>query len=236
MDIAEKVLRAKTDLDDVYEAGKKAEYDEFWDTFQENGSRTNYGYAFYKAWNDVIFKPKYDIKPITKNDTDGMFQYSQITNLTKLLNKQGVKLDFSECARLNATFDRSKITDIPPIDAKNIKSMAMAFYSCSQLTKLELNNVREDCTFDRTFSYLRLTELIISGIIGNNGFDVHWSKNLTAESIDSIVRALTTAKSGLTITLPVGAYNRHAERYGASVTEALWAEKRAHWSINELAV
>ena len=81
-----------------------------------------------------------------------------------------------------------------------------------------------------------LEEITVEGTIGQNGFDIHWSKNLTAKSIDSIVRALTTAKSGLTITLPVGAYNRHAERYGASVTEALWAEKRAHWSINELAV
>ena len=40
MDIAEKVLRAKTDLDDVYEAGKKAEYDAFWDEYQDYGNRT----------------------------------------------------------------------------------------------------------------------------------------------------------------------------------------------------
>ena len=32
MDIAEKVLRQKKDFDDVYEAGKKAEYDEFCDS------------------------------------------------------------------------------------------------------------------------------------------------------------------------------------------------------------
>ena len=38
MNITEKVLRQKQDFDDVYEAGKKAEYDAFWDAFQDNGN------------------------------------------------------------------------------------------------------------------------------------------------------------------------------------------------------
>ena len=95
----------------------------------------------------------------------------------------------------------------------------------------------ENQVFTGTFlNCIALENITIEGTIGQNGFDIHWSTELTAESIDSIVRALTTTKTGLTITLPVGAYDKHAERYGASVTEALWAEKRAYWSINELAV
>ena len=255
MNITEKVLRQKQDFDDVYEAGKKAEYDaiydiikplencvnggtvdakswydEFWDEYQDYGNRTNYGYAFCMAWNDVTFKPKYDIKPINTYDADSMFQYAHITNLTELLNKQGVKLDFSECERLSATFDRSNITDIPPIDAKNIKSMTMVFYSCNKLTKLELNNVREDCTFDRAFSYLYLTDLIISGVIGNNGVNLQWSKSLTADSLKSIINALSTTTTGLTITLPATAQANYEAVYGTGSWGVLVAT-RSNWTI-----
>jgi hypothetical protein len=96
----------------------------------------------------------------------------------------------------------------------------MAFYSCSNLTKLELNNVREDCTFDRAFSYLYLTELIISGIIGNNGVNLQWSKSLTADSLKSIINALSTTTTGLTITLPTTAQSKYDEKYG----EGAWLD------------
>ena len=33
-------------IDDVYAAGKKAEYDAFWDVCQNNGERNDYQYAF----------------------------------------------------------------------------------------------------------------------------------------------------------------------------------------------
>jgi hypothetical protein len=42
----EKVLQLKQDFDEVYDAGKQAEYDAFWDVFQNNGNRTDYARAF----------------------------------------------------------------------------------------------------------------------------------------------------------------------------------------------
>ena len=45
----------------VYDAGKKSQYDEFWDSYQENGTCTNYNYAFYgRGWTNKTFNPKYD--------------------------------------------------------------------------------------------------------------------------------------------------------------------------------
>lgn len=207
MDIAQKVLQLKDDFDDVYEAGKKAEYDEFWDNLQGNGNRLHYAYAFaFEGWNDTNYNPKY---PITVNHIEGianMFNWNQKVTDTKVV------ISVTN-GKMNNAFANTSIKTIPSLEVNGVTNFSNAFLSCKYLEELNL-----------------------SGVIDINGFDIHWSTKLTAESIDSIVRALTTAKSGLTITLPVGAYNRHAERYGASVTEALWAEKRAYWSINELAV
>ena len=38
-------------------------YDKFWDMFQQNGTRTEYRYAFaYTGWTEEMFKPKYPFK------------------------------------------------------------------------------------------------------------------------------------------------------------------------------
>ena len=40
-----------TDIPKVYEKGKQAERDEFWDAYQENGKRTQYNFAFAVGCN-----------------------------------------------------------------------------------------------------------------------------------------------------------------------------------------
>lgn len=48
---------------DVFESGKQAQYDAFWDKFQNYGNRTKYPYAFYgDGWTTDILKPKYSIE------------------------------------------------------------------------------------------------------------------------------------------------------------------------------
>lgn len=60
------VVTAKEDGSGGYEQGveegKQAEYDRFWDIFQENGNRTWYWGAFAgPGWTDETLKPKYTI-------------------------------------------------------------------------------------------------------------------------------------------------------------------------------
>lgn len=60
--------------------GKKAEYDRFWDAFQENGSKKGYLYAFSgRGWSDDTFKPKYPLTGITNGNS--MFAYSGVKNI-----------------------------------------------------------------------------------------------------------------------------------------------------------
>ena len=225
MNIADKLKKIAENEPKVYEAGynigfAKGETNEnnfFWARYQHHGSRDSYSYAFFgTGWNDATYNPQYDIYTEPKIDRARyMFAWSGI-------------VDTKVPIEINGGTNSSGL----PVVEEGI------FLGCKRLIiirELYINNY--NATYNRWFEGCEsLTKITIKGQIKNNGFDIHWSKDLTAESIDSIVGALTTEKSGLTITLPAGAYNRHAKRYGASVTKALWAEKKAHWSINELAV
>lgn len=69
MSIAEKLTTIAENQEKVFEAGKKAEYDRFWDEFQDYGNRTQYSYAFcYGGWNDETYNPKYTIRPTSCNN------------------------------------------------------------------------------------------------------------------------------------------------------------------------
>ena len=68
MSIAEKLVTVAENQQKVFDAGKKAEYDRFWDAFQDYGNRTVYTNAFcYDGWNDEIYNPKYTIRPTSCN-------------------------------------------------------------------------------------------------------------------------------------------------------------------------
>ena len=46
----------------LFEAGKKAQYDAFWDRYQDYGDRRDYTMLFAGAgWTPETFKPKYKI-------------------------------------------------------------------------------------------------------------------------------------------------------------------------------
>ena len=68
MSIADKLVTIAENQEKLFDAGKKAEYDRFWDAFQDYGNRTVYTNAFcYGGWNDEIYNPKYTIRPTSCN-------------------------------------------------------------------------------------------------------------------------------------------------------------------------
>ena len=63
MSIADKLTQIAENEQAVFDAGKKSEYDTFWDSYQENGNKVAYRLAFFgSGWNDTTFHPKYPIK------------------------------------------------------------------------------------------------------------------------------------------------------------------------------
>lgn len=225
MNTADKLKKIAENEPKVYEAGyniglAKGKTDAnnfFWERYQHHGDRNSYSYAFFgTGWNDATYNPQYKIYTEPKTDRARyMFAWSGIVDTKVPIEING----------------GTNSSGLPVVEE-------CIFLGCKRLTTIEELYINDyKAPYTRWFEGCEnLTKITIKGQIKNNGFDIHWSKDLTAESIDSIVRALTTDKSGLIITLPSEAKNKHAERYGASVTEALWAEKEVCWDINELAV
>ena len=233
MDIAEKVLRQKQDFDDVYKAGKKAEYDAFWDMIQDYGNRTNYNTAFAR-WNCEYVRPKY--KVIAK---DGQSAGSVFSNMLELKKVEAKYFDFSQKetgANHNTgyyyTFSGcSKIEEIEDIGLVPQYSYVYSFGYCYKLHTIAKMGVDENTAYTKTFEKCEALENItIEGTIGQNGFDIRWSTKLSADSLKSIINALSTTTTGLTITLPKTAQANYEAVYGSGSWATLTATK-SNWTI-----
>lgn len=203
MSVAEKLVTVAENVPKVYEAGKKSEYDKFWDIYQDNGERSRYYYAFAGVgWNDNNFKPKYDL--ILIGSSIYCFTYSKITDLTELLNNAGVKMDTSNAADLRSFFEYSTVTRVPTIDFSGVTTLKNCFYEAKRLTYIEKLVLKASHTFSSVFiNCISLKDMTIEGTIGQNGFNVRYSKSLTVASLISILTALSkdsTVASGKSIT------------------------------------
>ena len=128
MSIAEKLQTVAGNQKKVYDAGKQAEYDAFWDELQQKGKRRNYWGAF-ASWTDEIFKPKY---PIVATTTKSMFYLSTITQVPTV--------DFSGGNyAIENTFDyASSIVTIEKIimKADGTQKINQGFNSCRNLANI----------------------------------------------------------------------------------------------------
>ena len=196
-------------IPDVFDAGKKSQYDEFWDSYQNNGKRTDYGYAFYRmhlGW-DKIFYPKYDMKPTSASN---MFQYSQLNNfnLKERLEECGVKLDFSKVTSCGACFNYAYLTHLPELNFASLNVIPTMFYD-AQIHTIDKIVLKSDGsqTFSNTFSTFRsVMNVVFEGVIGND-ISFNHSTSLSKESLISIINALSSMTTGKTITFSKTAIN-----------------------------
>ena len=115
-------------IDEVYAAGKQAEWNVFWDSFQQNGTRTNYEGAFDgKGWDDNNFKPKYDIINIGDYSCSQSFRQSKITDLKGILEKQKVEYNTKGATRFINTFQACDITRIPTLYLDSCSTLQNCF-------------------------------------------------------------------------------------------------------------
>lgn len=161
-----------TKINEVYDAGKQAERDAFWDAYQNYGNTngTNYRYAFvYDRFTNDTFNPIHPI--ICNNDSSAaqnMFYSSSLTS-TKV-----------------------------PIYAKN--SLPNTFQDAS-IETIVLLDVNSRTTFSNTFaSCTLLKEIRMSGEIGNN-IVFAACVSLSKDSIISIINTLSPTIQSKTLTL-----------------------------------
>ena len=218
-------------IDKVYEAGKKIEYNEHWNTYLANTTHTMSLFSGY-GWTDKTFKPNKNI--VLTGYSVYTFYYSQITDLVKLLHDSKVTLSVGKCTTLQALYGYSKVTTSPYLDLTEVDSYNNIFANATNLKTIEGIKVKEDKVFSYTFGNCpKLEHILVEGTIGQNGFDISSSKNLDAESLYSIIVALSKTTTGLTIKLPSTA----EANYNANPPEdapSTWAEliaSRSNWTI-----
>lgn len=111
-------------LTEIFNTGKKSAYDEFWDAYQDNGNRLDYGRAFSgTGWNNTTFKPKYDIVVDGNAVNSEIFLFDRCTingSLKQILENQGVKLKFQNLGAIGRMtrlfYNNYGLTELPTID------------------------------------------------------------------------------------------------------------------------
>lgn len=207
MSMKERAERIKANVPKVYEAGKRAEYDAFWDAFQAS-DRQSYARMF-NEWKPSIFYPKYDIVPLS--DCERLFNNWKDKDASELdlrarLEECGVTLDLSHATRFEKLFAYSAFTVLPTVDlsgflySSDTYSNSM-FQCCRRLKTIEKLIVNPLVWYTNAFEQCyALEDLTVEGEIGNS-IDLHWSKELTPKSVEAVIKALSGSVTGKTLTL-----------------------------------
>lgn len=223
MSIAEKAMVISThnkiiaeNEQKVYEAGKKSAYDAFWDSYQDYGKRASYAYAFAgRGWMQETFKPKYQFGQIV--NAIYMFASFGGTNgdldLSQYMSELGLSFDLSKVNSSTHMFSEAYISHVPELNFTG-HEILWVFMSNSNIKTIDKVILRSDGStkFQAPFQDAKeLENVVFEGVIGQNGFDVHWSAKLNKASHISIVNALSATTTGLTVTFSLTAVNKAFE-------------------------
>lgn len=178
-----------------YEAGKQAEYDAFWDAFQNYGNKKKYDRAFYNHdyqdynhWNKNTIRPKYDLIPTS---ADRMFyRVTGISNLEEHFQELGVKIDFSKSISLALAFCYGDWVTFPTLDCSSASMVEAMFSQCYSLETIGRWLVSDKLkNYINAFgSCIKLKNIIVEGVIA---VSISFSTSpLTVESMLSIITHL----------------------------------------------
>ena len=197
---------------EVYEAGKRAQYNEFWDGIF---SGRNWQCKFYgSSWNDNTFYPNQDIKP--SGYANNLFALCEITDLVARLQECGVTLDTSNIdVRSDYMFNyATKITRVPFLDLRKVGFstsftggvLNSMFNNCTSLVTIDGIQLHDDGSqrlgMEIFTNCKTLENITFYGVIGGaDNINFRWSTKLSKTSITSIINALSSTTSGLTVTL-----------------------------------
>ena len=208
------------------DTGYRGYYDEFWNAYQQNGNRTDHTNAFSgQGWTDVTFNPKYNIRV---SNAYMMFRESKISDL------DDVTIDFSPCVNASYAFYFSSFVHLGVIDFSNVNQGSANIFSYSErlesIDRLILGD-KSKVQLNGSFNGLTaLKNLIIDGVISENVL-FQWSTMLSKASITSVINALSSTTSGLTITFSKTAVENAFGGTGSTEWATLIATK-SNWTIS----
>lgn len=157
--------------------GKQAEWDKFWDAYQNYGERRDYNYAFYSGWNDDCYNPKYPINLHTNiNYTTYVYSYSAITDTkVEIISPKGTHMTF--------------------YNARNLRIIRK--FTVTEESSIA-NNTFNGCG--------ALEELTLSGTLAS-AINLSYCPKLNKASIESVFSCMSDTTTGLTATFSTTAKN-----------------------------
>lgn len=248
MTIAETLKEIHDNVQKVHDAGYKKgnqtgndngyvqAYDDYWTAFHlTNDKEKTSGRHRFFGWdiNEKTFRPQ---KDFTVTNCYRMFSWAQGDfDLVDLCEKRGITMIIApETANASMEiFSNSSVIRIGTVDASAITQTsysAMFAWGMSKLKTIEKLIISEQTKYVSWFNEASgLQNLTIEGTIGQNGFNVQWSKLLSKESIVSIINALSVTTSGLTVTLSKTAVNN---AFGIDVDDvSTWGEGTEYYAL-----
>lgn len=207
--------------DDGYVLGKRAQYDEFWDAFQQNGERTAYNSAFGGQWTPEIWKPKYPIRPtnIYMMFFSNTGERLVIPDFVQFCKENNIIFDLSNAkgtaiyALAGLHTNHHGVLDFSCSDTSATLSIPSLFYSHNNVNGIKIidefiSSERTIFTKD-TFQFAtNLEEVNFSGVITSDNFNVSYCTKLTHDSLMSIINTLYDySGTATTKTITLGAEN-----------------------------
>ena len=178
--------------DEGYTDGKQAQYDEFWDGYQQKGKRSHYNNAFFGVgWTVKTYKPKY---PIVVKYGNHIFHQSSITDTIQPITFQ------SGATGINVFYACLVLQTIRSITVTSDITFSGWFVGCGKLTNI---------TFTQDSQ------------IGND-IDFSESPLLSHDSIINIISVLINTTTTKTLSLGTTNLAKLTDEEKAVATEKGW--------------
>lgn len=194
---------------EAFEAGKKAEYDAFWDAIQQKGARTCYDYAFIR-WGGEYIHPKYKVVPTESAK-------NVIYNCPDVLKVEAAYFDFSKMpygTNANQSHAYNFATSRKLVEIEDVglqPNFSYEYFACwdYELKKVACIRVDENTIVSNMLTgCYKLEDVTIEGTIGKSGINLSSSTLLSRTSIESFINALSDTATGQSITFSKVAVDR----------------------------
>ena len=161
--------------------GGKSWYDEFWDSFQNEGKSKLYAYAFYGSlWQDKMYEPKH---PFVVNNGYGMFDSTYVTDTKKpitLIDSDVLTTNMFSSSKLvtirsltvneNNTFNSnmfSKATGLVNITFEGTIANNLTMGACTKLSKASIQSIFNCLSNDVSGKTLTLNTTAVNSAFGS---------------------------------------------------------------------
>lgn len=201
-----KVSQMPEGVNEVYEAGKEAEREDFYREYATKNTYYMHGRWAGMGWTDTTFRPTEDLN-FTGNCSYTFYYNGANVDLVEWCKQLGISI-LVKPTFANYMFAYSIFTRLPELDFSNLTTLSSTFSGCSELVTIDLLKIHPggSASFSSTFSGCdELQNITVDGLIAKN-IDFKDCTKLTKASIESIMTHLSPTAT-FTVTLSQTAVN-----------------------------